>query len=767
MLVKKINLILLLISIDPSCSHYYIHSTDQHRNPLAYDCLSFLNTLITPTIEEYCRRAEKNQLMISSDEKDQSCFDGVLISFEQLQAQHVSISDLLGWFITSRNQSHVTDGTCYTGLLECNKNRIICLHWHQICDGQVDCFDGIDEQNCTTLELNECDPVTEFRCRDGTCIPYLMAFDKFIDCLDASDEFHYAEKNGQLRETISAVDRFRDYDYRCSSGHWFSCNGIEAICTSTLWTKSSCASKNDRRFIQVLLGPPHNDTNDFCWLYTVCQLGFQHFFTEDIQITDAQCQAATTMCLTLIEEFVFPVVNEHFIGHPSVKFMYHVKNHFNESITPNFICYDSKKCDHIFIPTINKFKYSCNSWSEIMGNQTYRREEWNQLIYSVRQIFSSCYLSVKDLSNMSSHLFNCDNRSIFISKHRVHDSYIDCYNVQDELAELDSCALQLSHRFQCRTTTRRCIPRVFLLSKMNYCPNDTSTTDILFPCITQFDYGCKVIRGSLITVVYFSFFRVCDGSVDFIDRNHTDETNCPHDWIYDCNSSRTRCDGYWQCQNGRDELNCDAESYIWPVFESCMIQQQFYCVNITSRQLECYGNELAGNGQEDCVGGVDEKIGGFCQKTYPIEKTRRFHCSNSNRCLTVQQLCDGVNDCDDGINDDEQGLCPWLADVPFSSNLQDRRFICKSGASIDINERCNKRWNCDDAEDELFCDLEQGKISTSFEFLWLSALSDIVVYPPLSSRSITVTTRALRKVDVHEHNLSEETKLVAAPIRAE
>jgi len=165
---------------------------------------------LTPgTIEDYCRRDEEGQLMISSEEENQSCFDGILVSFDKLKAQHVSTSDLLDWYApfdiideyqlflddnitlnnphfwcncsnqafgarceytfeqykltekeindplekngfafvedyqfknkvrTSQNQSSVTDGTCYMGLPECNKNRIICLHWNEICDGKL------------------------------------------------------------------------------------------------------------------------------------------------------------------------------------------------------------------------------------------------------------------------------------------------------------------------------------------------------------------------------------------------------------------------------------------------------------------------------------------------------------------------------------------------------------------------------------------------------------------------------------------------------
>ena len=38
---------------------------------------------------------------------------------------------------TEFSQSIVTNGTCYMGLPDCNRNRIICLHWNQVCDGKL------------------------------------------------------------------------------------------------------------------------------------------------------------------------------------------------------------------------------------------------------------------------------------------------------------------------------------------------------------------------------------------------------------------------------------------------------------------------------------------------------------------------------------------------------------------------------------------------------------------------------------------------------
>ncbi len=50
---------------------------------------------------------------------------------------------------------------CYSGLL--------CLDWRNICDGEQQCSNGLDEENCDKLEFNECED-DEYRCANGMCI---------------------------------------------------------------------------------------------------------------------------------------------------------------------------------------------------------------------------------------------------------------------------------------------------------------------------------------------------------------------------------------------------------------------------------------------------------------------------------------------------------------------------------------------------------------------------------------------------------------------
>ena len=54
--------------------------------------------------------------------------------------------------------------------------------------GKQQCVDGTDEDYCEQLLLNQCDPHTEYRCRNGMCIDQEYFLDGNIDCQDRSDE---------------------------------------------------------------------------------------------------------------------------------------------------------------------------------------------------------------------------------------------------------------------------------------------------------------------------------------------------------------------------------------------------------------------------------------------------------------------------------------------------------------------------------------------------------------------------------------------------
>uniref|UniRef100_A0A8C8DCB4 Low density lipoprotein receptor-related protein 12 n=1 Tax=Oryzias sinensis TaxID=183150 RepID=A0A8C8DCB4_9TELE len=110
------------------------------------------------------------------------------------------------------------------------------------------------------------------------------------------------------------------------------------------------------------------------------------------------------------------------------------------------------------------------------------------------------------------------------------------------------------------------------------------------------------------------------------------EVPCGGNW--GCYVEQQRCDGYWHCPNGRDELNCS----------SCQ-EDEFPC----SRNGACYPRSDRCNYQNHCPNGSDEKNCFFCQPG-------NFHCKN-NRCVFESWVCDAQDDCGDGSDEDS---CPVI-----------------------------------------------------------------------------------------------------------
>ena len=115
---------------------------------------------------------------------------------------------------------------CYTHLI-CDRTgdrgRLAgaCLDWREVCDGRINCLNSEnDEEHCWQLEINECDPQTEFRCHNGLCIPLSFRNDDIHnpDCLDRSDEYVYERSPGS-----DELDIFRWIPSTCHINPAFKC----------------------------------------------------------------------------------------------------------------------------------------------------------------------------------------------------------------------------------------------------------------------------------------------------------------------------------------------------------------------------------------------------------------------------------------------------------------------------------------------------------------------------------------------------------------
>ncbi|KAK0394822.1 hypothetical protein QR680_000951 [Steinernema hermaphroditum] len=78
--------------------------------------------------------------------------------------------------------------TCEPNEFKCHNSKCVQKMW--LCDGDDDCGDGSDELSCGVKAAGELCKPTEFKCRSGEqCVPASFQCDGTNDCSDASDEF--------------------------------------------------------------------------------------------------------------------------------------------------------------------------------------------------------------------------------------------------------------------------------------------------------------------------------------------------------------------------------------------------------------------------------------------------------------------------------------------------------------------------------------------------------------------------------------------------
>ncbi|XP_077397964.1 ST14 transmembrane serine protease matriptase a [Festucalex cinctus] len=202
------------------------------------------------------------------------------------------------------------------------------------------------------------------------------------------------------------------------------------------------------------------------------------------------------------------------------------------------------------------------------------------------------------------------------------------------------------------------------------------------------DSVTETSRTNKMTVKFFS-----DGSYVDIGFNATYEAvdvadPCPKQFQCKnqrCIKSDLKCDGWNDCGDMSDELNCKCTS------------SHINCKNglCKPRFWEC-------DRVDDCGDGTDEQNCGTCS-------TGQLTCANA-KCVSEKNRCDGRDDCGDGSDelDCERGSASG------SVACTDLTFRCKNNKCISkINPECDDIKDCDDGSDEDDCDCGRSKFKTS------------------------------------------------------
>ncbi|XP_038049188.1 sortilin-related receptor-like [Patiria miniata] len=233
-------------------------------------------------------------------------------------------------------------------------------------------------------------------------------------------------------------------------------------------------------------------------------------------------------------------------------------------------------------------------------------------------------------------------------------------------------------------------------------------------CVQKLIYGLRIAgpftrskqcevgysRCALQTQCYDSRYA-CDGYIDCVDASDEMEcastpcpaagyTKCANGW--QCFDATHTCDGLVDCVDGSDERNCGNRE--------CLGLDQIKCGD----GKQCYRADFRCDGIIDCTDGTDENNCSMYQCGSGFRK-----CANGLQCFNTSLQCDGIAQCVDGS---DEANCPAQGNNSASPNTSFsgapewscQHHSCADGSKCYLNNlRCDGIPACDDGSDEWDC----------------------------------------------------------------
>ena len=248
-------------------------------------------------------------------------------------------------------------------------------------------------------------------------------------------------------------------------------------------------------------------------------------------------------------------------------------------------------------------------------------------------------------------MYQCQNSSKCIPLSYIGNGYHDCDYGDDEEMKIDRfCGIDKNDLFFKCPTEDKCIHRNRV--KDGKCDCQVDQYD------TCYDENLDLYHERH----HIEYSKICDGVVDLIPvlingQHETDETDCA---LWPCNNTYVRCNDFWNCPNGADETGCDNGFSA----AECPVNTHL-CVLYTTYQKICLPIHRVNDGIVDCVGGIDETF--LCPVKNPSDKQKQFYCRNngSGMCIPRSSVCDQIIDCE---NADDEQYCNLLVTKVFRIN---------------------------------------------------------------------------------------------------
>ncbi|CAF1037002.1 unnamed protein product [Adineta ricciae] len=677
-MMKCLSIVILwnlffLSGSDISQPTYNLYNTDTMTSDVDHDCLYF-SIINDPDIHErwaisqqdveYCIRTKEEGV---SDDNENAISS--ILPFDELKKRNITSENLLKWsapidtvehyehylqtnrstlftqfyncmlpwfgpfcqyrMISYRPFSHLiqmrltdkqvhyksTKITCYMHI-QCNINpALLCLDWREVCDGKIDCLNGgEDEKDCFELEINRCEE-HEYQCRNGMCIDKEFLLDGYVsannmECLDGSDETGHRLLIPCSRDSsFSCEDIFspRLTDFNCGDGTFL----------SVLISHNHMSCANERNRALNYLSDWHNPGSlhyPRCFKTLMCASNLRLLNNFDLYCKKL-CNSSEECKLHTLQQCPSAFLAPDFpIWHSHVKYGY-FSNQTIKKIgnLPHFVCYNETLCPHI-------------ASTFMLENSTclHVNQSDPEAIDTVYDIFRSCdntFQTGDEVSCTDSTMVRCAKTNRCIPKRRIMDGVVDCYHAFDESLSIDSCALNDQYRFPC-TSEQKCLAPILVDDKKIHCNNREDETSLM---------------GVARDIHKLPFIAFCDGKNDLLSvNNETEETHCE---AWPCANAYTRCNQYWNCPNGIDEVNCSSVS-------SCPVNHH-PCLLPHTHKMGCLHIDRVEDGIMDCLGATDEPS--YCKAFDAGNKFLHYHCWNDTKCVSVSTACLYCHDINDVI----------------------------------------------------------------------------------------------------------------------